>query len=111
MPGKGEMATYPPESLCMGCHASVRNDSPHIRKLAEFAKDKKSVPWVRIYRLPDYVWFSHKVHSKKVTCESCHGAVAERNVLTREKPITMKACMACHDEADAPNECNTCHNP
>jgi c(7)-type cytochrome triheme protein len=66
---------------------------------------------VRIYRLPDYVWFSHKVHSKKVTCESCHGAVAERNVLTRAKPITMKACMACHDEAEAPNECNTCHNP
>ena len=111
MPGNGEAATFPSESLCMGCHASVRKDSPHIKKLAEFARDKKLVPWVRVYRLPDYVWFSHKIHMKKSTCESCHGAVAERSVLTKEKPISMTSCMACHDEAKAPNECNTCHNP
>jgi hypothetical protein len=23
----------------------------------------------------------------------------------------MNACMACHDEHKAPNECNFCHNP
>ena len=64
---------------------------------AEFAKDKKPVPWVRVYQLPGYVWFSHKVHMKKGACETCHGPVAERDVLTREKPITMTACKACHD--------------
>ena len=111
MPGKGEMASFPSESLCMGCHASVRKDSPHIRKLAEFVKEKRPVPWVRIYRLPDYVWFSHKVHMKKATCETCHGPVSERTVLKQEKPITMAACITCHDETEAPNECNTCHNP
>jgi hypothetical protein len=110
MPGNGEMATYPPESLCMSCHATVKKDSPNIKKLAEFAKEKKPVPWVRIYKLPDYVWFSHKVHMKKATCETCHGPVAERSVLTKEKPINMTSCMSCHDETDAPNECNICHN-
>jgi hypothetical protein len=110
MPGKGEMATFPPESLCMTCHASIKKDSPAIRKLAAFAKENKPVPWVRIYKLPDYVWFSHKIHMKKATCETCHGPVAERDVLKREKPITMVACMACHDETNALNECNTCHS-
>jgi len=111
MPGNGEMATFPPESLCMGCHASLKKDSPHIQKLAQFVKEKKPVPWVRVYRLPEYVWFSHKVHVKKAACETCHGPVAGRDVLRQEKPITMAACMACHDETEAPNECNTCHNP
>src|SRR5207244_8183725 len=61
MPGNGEAATFPSESLCMGCHASVKKDSPHIQKLAEFAKEKKQVPWVRGYRLPDYVRFLQQV--------------------------------------------------
>jgi len=111
MPGDGEMATLPPESLCMGCHTSVKKDSPHIRKLAAFAQSKKPVPWKRVYRLPEYVWFSHKVHTKGTTCERCHGPVAERDQMKQEKPLTMIACMACHDETGALNECNTCHNP
>ncbi|HUS06358.1 MAG TPA: cytochrome c3 family protein [Bryobacteraceae bacterium] len=109
MPGKGELATFPPEPLCMTCHTSVKKDSPHIQKLARFAEEKKPVPWVRVYRLPRYVWFSHKVHAAKNSCETCHGPVAERDVITQEKPISMTSCMACHEEAQAPNECDTCH--
>src|SRR5688572_17025066 len=55
MPGKGEIAGFPPEALCMSCHSSVKKDSPHIQKLAKFAREKKPVPWVRVYRVPDYV--------------------------------------------------------
>jgi len=110
MPGKGEMATFPSESLCMGCHVSVKKGSPHIQALAKFAKEKTPVPWKRVYRLPDYVWFSHKIHMKGATCEKCHGDVGARDVVTREKPITMAACMSCHEETDAPNECNVCHD-
>jgi hypothetical protein len=110
MPGKGEMATFPPESKCMACHASIKTDSPAIQKLATYHRDKKPVPWARVYKLPDYVWFSHKRHAKS-TCEACHGPVAQRDVLARELPITMVACMACHEDHNAPNECNVCHNP
>jgi hypothetical protein len=93
----------------MGCHASIKSDSPHIRKLVDFAKEKKPVPWVRVYKLPDFVWFSHKVHAK-TACETCHGPVGEREVVRQEKPTNMTSCMSCHDETEAPNECNTCHN-
>jgi c(7)-type cytochrome triheme protein len=111
MPGKGEAATFPAESLCMSCHATVKKESPPIQKLAEFAEARRPVPWVRIYQLPKYVWFSHKIHTKEANCERCHGAVAEREVLTKEKPIDMNSCMSCHDEHKASNECNFCHNP
>ena len=110
MPGTGEAATFPAESKCMQCHVSVKKESPHIQKLSEFAKKNEPVPWIRIYKLPEFVWFSHKAHAK-AECARCHGAVAERDVITKEKPIDMNTCMGCHDEHKASNECNLCHNP
>lgn len=111
MPGKGEAATFPEESKCMACHAGVKTDSPEIQKLAEFARKKELVPWVRVYKLPGFVWFSHKVHTAIASCERCHGPVAERDIIKKEKPIDMNSCMSCHDEHEASNECNLCHNP
>ena len=110
MPGKGEAATFPAETVCMQCHAAVKRDSAAIQKLAAFVKEKKPVPWVRVYKLPDYVWFSHKAHGV-AACGKCHGDVAAREVLVKEKPIDMNSCMNCHDEHKASNECNLCHNP
>ena len=36
MPEPGEEMTYPAESKCMACHASVKTESPAIRKLATY---------------------------------------------------------------------------
>ena len=85
MPGKGEAATFPAETVCMQCHAAVKKDSAAIQKLAAFVKEKKPVPWVRVYKLPNYVWFSHKVHSSSAACAKCHGDVAAREVMVKEK--------------------------
>jgi hypothetical protein len=103
---------YPPEAKCMECHATIKVDSPFIKKLAEYHRGKKPVPWVRIYQVPDFVYFSHKVHvyKAKIDCQSCHGSVRERDVLTKEKPTTMAACIDCHKEKGALVGCGTCHN-
>lgn len=113
MPEPGEEMTYPAESKCMGCHASVKTESPAIQKLAAYDKDHQHVPWVQIYSLPDYVFFSHKTHIKKgkIGCETCHGPVAERDVIAKEKDTSMKACVDCHVEKHARVICNTCHAP
>ncbi len=113
MPSPGSSMGYPPTDKCMECHETVKADSASIKKLADYHNQNKPVPWVRIYRVPDYVYFSHKVHFKnaKIDCEVCHGPVAERDVITTEKPTTMTACMDCHKEHGAPVRCNTCHNP
>jgi c(7)-type cytochrome triheme protein len=110
-PGKGEAATFPKEEQCMQCHAAVKKESPAIKTLTAYAKKKESVPWVRVYKLPEYVWFSHKIHSKAAKCADCHGDVGSKEVLVKEKPIDMNSCMACHDKHEASNECNICHNP
>jgi hypothetical protein len=108
----GDAAGYPAEIACMGCHLSIKKESAAIQKLAGFASQKKPVPWVRIYRLPKTVYFSHEVHHKKakVDCAICHGPVAERDSVGQEKSIAMTDCMACHDRYQASNDCNLCHD-
>ncbi|MFN0101911.1 MAG: cytochrome c3 family protein [Bryobacteraceae bacterium] len=111
MPGEGFLATYPKETLCMGCHTSVKKDSPEIKKLAAFAAKKEPVPWAKVYQVPDIVWFNHAVHVKngKAECSVCHGDVGQREVLFQEKSTSMQTCMACHAAQGAPNGCDTCH--
>jgi hypothetical protein len=105
--------SYPPEAKCMQCHETIGKDRPGIKKLADYYKHQRPIPWVQVYELPDFVYFSHKVHYTKagLGCGVCHGPVAERDVIIREKPINMVVCMACHRERGAPVKCNTCHNP
>ena len=59
-PDPGETMGIPATSICMECHKSVRADSAAIRKLAKFHQDKAEVPWVRVYRIPGYVFFIGK---------------------------------------------------
>jgi hypothetical protein len=110
--GEGFQAGFPREATCMGCHVSVKKESPHIQKLAEHAKTRKPVNWTRIYRVPDYVWFNHASHftDAKIACETCHGPVAEREALGKEKPTNMASCMTCHARHGASNGCDFCHN-
>jgi hypothetical protein len=110
MPDTGEFATIPETKKCMTCHVAVKKESPHIQKLAEFHSSGKEVPWKRVYKIPDYVYFSHKIHVEKgASCDTCHGPVAEREVLRKERDITMGACMDCHRARQASNQCNFCH--
>jgi hypothetical protein len=111
MAGRGWVAGLPAESKCMACHIAVKIESPAIRKLAAYQNEGRPLPWERIYQLPNYVYFSHKRHHEKggVACETCHGPVAERDVLSKEKSTAMADCMACHEKAAASKECDTCH--
>ena len=96
--------SLPPEAKCMQCHSAIAVKSPAIQTLARYLQDKKPIPWVPIYELPDYVYFSHQKHARnsKMGCESCHGPVAERDVITIERPISMVACVDCHRSSGAP---------
>src|ERR1022692_76452 len=63
-------------------------------------KRKEPVSWARLYRLPDFVSFSHKRHFGKaqIACSTCHAEVERQDVLVKEKAIGMKSCMAFHDK-------------
>jgi hypothetical protein len=109
-PDPGEMMGLPATKACMGCHATVKTESPAIQKLAQFAKDQKPVPWLRIYQIPGYVYFSHRAHQEAgANCRTCHGPVAQRDVMTKEVEVSMGACMDCHRKNKASIDCAYCH--
>ena len=109
-PDPGGAMGFPAESLCMSCHRTTKVESPHIQKLAAAAGEKKRMEWVRVYQIRDFVYFSHRRHMKAgVGCETCHGPVKERDVISAEVVHNMQSCMACHKAMSARNECDACH--
>jgi hypothetical protein len=107
---KAERAGIPTAAQCMVCHTGIRKDSPVVRDLAEFHKQEKKIPWVRVYRLPDFVFFNHSTHvNAKAACAECHGPVEQRETLSAEVIHNMKTCMACHLARGASNKCHVCH--
>jgi hypothetical protein len=104
-------ATLPPTATCMGCHTNVKTDSPNIQKLKGYDDKNEAVPWRRVYRLPSFVYFSHKQHvtDAKVTCDVCHGNVPQLDAMQKVKDISMAACIDCHKSHSAPVNCDTCH--
>ena len=105
-----DQAGIPNAKDCLTCHRKFEIDSATLQILIEYEKAKREIPWVRIYKLPGFVFFSHQSHLKaKATCATCHGEVQERDLLWQEKEISMAACLNCHKERNAPTNCNLCH--
>ena len=109
-PDPGEAMTIAPASVCMQCHSSIKKDSLAIQKLAQYVQEGKPVPWVRVYKIPSYVSYSHRVHlAAKAVCSDCHANVAESVAVAKEGDISMGACMTCHQMRKAGFDCNFCH--
>ena len=103
-------ATIPSTNVCMNCHLVVRTDKPAIQQVTKLYEEGKPIPWVRVYRIPSFVYFSHRVHTAAGTaCETCHGPVRERDVITKEVSHNMQSCVACHTAKSARSGCTTCH--
>ena len=109
-PDPGEVMTFPSVSKCMVCHATIKADAPGIVALKRYAAAKQEVPWVRVYEIPSWVYFSHTVHTDGgVSCENCHGPVAQRDRLAKETNLSMAGCMNCHRARKATLDCAGCH--
>lgn len=60
------------------------------------------LPWVRVNRLPDYVYFNHSIHvTKGIGCSSCHGAVTSMQLTMRANAFHMDFCLQCHRNPQA----------
>lgn len=131
---KSDTAGVPPLKICMNCHKDVKRpkEDPEgagekqIKILTE-AWDRRAEPgaagirWVRIHDLPDYAFFSHRVHvNNNVKCQECHGPVQEMVRMRQAAPLTMAWCVECHrrEPSEAPAhwkragatlDCAACH--
>jgi hypothetical protein len=107
---KSPVAGIPSGRKCMGCHKFVAQDKPAIQALARRVEAGESLRWPRIFWLPDFNYFSHRMHVRAgVDCRSCHGDVAAMKTVVQTEPFTMGRCLACHDERHATRECLSCH--
>ena len=110
-PEPGKLMTFPATSTCMECHVTIAKDKPSIKTLADYAKSKRVIPWVRVYRvLPGVAW-SHRAHlDAGVKCETCHGQVAQMEAMSEVTSVTtMYSCLNCHELNHAKAACDTCH--
>ncbi len=110
-PDPGEAMELPAAGKCMFCHVAIAKNSPAIQKLSEYAKNKQAIPWARIYQLPDWVFWSHRVHLQaNQSCDSCHGPVSSMEATVQATTVTtMAGCIACHQKNNAPTGCQSCH--
>lgn len=99
---KGRHAGIPAVSVCMNCHTQVKPDSPEIQKLKKAVADKKSIEWIKVNRMADFVYFNHSQHvvAGKVDCMTCHGPVNTMTRMRQEQDFTMGWCIDCHRKSD-----------
>ena len=70
-------AGIPSVEKCMGCHKIVAaQGNEQVQKLHRFWEKQESVPWIRVFRIPEYAQFPHKNHIQAgLVCQTCHGRV------------------------------------
>lgn len=108
---KTRRSGLPTANLCMTCHAAIKTDSPEVKKIAQYKAEHKSIPWVRLYQVPGFIYYNHERHVKGagIVCSTCHGATGTEEVSVAHREFTMGFCIDCHKEKQASNDCSVCH--
>jgi hypothetical protein len=134
---RSEYAGLPSVERCMGCHKIIgAQDNPEIQKIHGYAQRGQPIPWIRIFKVPEFSFFPHKPHIRaSLACQTCHGPIERMPVvgahtgpqlgndllrLTGLRPATpalsMGWCIECHREQNAtrglraPLDCIACHH-
>jgi mono/diheme cytochrome c family protein len=134
---RSEYAGLPSVERCLGCHKIIgAQDNPEILKIHDYAKRGEPIPWVRVFKVPEFTFFPHRPHVRfGLECQTCHGPIERMRVVGADtgsklsddllrlvgfrppaRPLTMGWCVECHREQNAtrgsraPLECVTCHH-
>jgi hypothetical protein len=95
-------AGVPPTKTCMNCHSVLFNNVGYLEPVRESYRTDKSIHWVRVHRLADYVYFNHSIHvAKGVGCSTCHGTVDQMPLIFQASPLNMGWCIDCHRNPEA----------
>jgi hypothetical protein len=96
-------AGIPPTKTCMNCHSVLFNNAGYLEPVRESYRTDKSIPWVKVHRLADFVYFNHSIHvNKGIGCSTCHGRVDEMPLVFQANTLLMQWCLDCHRNP-APN--------
>jgi mono/diheme cytochrome c family protein len=134
---RSEYAGLPSVERCMGCHKIIgAQDNPEIAKIHDYARRGQPIPWIRVFKLPEFTHFPHAAHVRfGLECQTCHGPIERMRVVGADtgpkltddllrlaglrppaRALTMGWCVDCHREqnaargARAPLDCIACHH-
>ncbi len=112
---RSQVSGVPPMAICIGCHSDRPGISgalkaslqlSEVKKLLQFWREKKPIPWVKVHDVPDFVRYRHDAHINAknekypngVPCQECHGKIQDMHVVKRFFPNfgQMGWCMECH---------------
>ncbi len=90
-------AGIPPTKTCMTCHSQIWTNSSMLEPVRSSYASGKSLEWVRVNALPDFVYFDHSIHVHKgVGCTTCHGPVGDMPLTWKANTLQMSWCLDCH---------------
>lgn len=90
-------AGIPPTKTCMNCHSQIWSTAPILEPVRASFRDDMNLNWIRVYDLPDFVYFSHKIHVKQgVGCVTCHGEIDKMPLTYQANSLLMEWCIDCH---------------
>lgn len=134
---RSEYAGLPSVERCLGCHKIIgAQDNPEIAKIHDYARRGQPIPWVRVFKVPEFSFFPHRPHVRfGLECQTCHGPIERMRVVGADtgpklsddllrlvgfrpppRALTMGWCVECHREQNAtrgshaPLDCVICHH-
>jgi hypothetical protein len=94
-------AGLPPSESCLPCHSRLWREGSIFEPVRRSLARNRPIPWVRVNRLPDFVYFNHAIHvTGGIACEACHGPVEEMAPVRQSAPLTMSWCLDCHRDPE-----------
>ena len=98
---RGPVAGVPATQTCMNCHSQIWAASPYLEPVRASFRNDRSIAWIKVYDLPDFVYFNHAIHVQKgVGCATCHGRVDEMNQVWQASSLQMESCLDCHRQPE-----------
>jgi hypothetical protein len=90
-------AGIPPTETCMSCHSELWTNSTMLQPVRDSWSSGKSLEWIRVHDLPDFVYFNHSIHiNKGIGCSTCHGRVDTMPLIRKVNNLYMQWCVNCH---------------
>lgn len=95
----------PKEETCGRCHAEVSDPFQ-----CAFCH-QQGAPRVAFDSPERIIDFPHQFHvgQEQMNCEDCHAGLDQTDYASRLNWPIMTDCLTCHQDVDAPYECETCH--
>jgi hypothetical protein len=97
---RGPSADLPSLELCATCHRTISGDNEDMQAVVTAFDEGREVSWPRVYKQPDFVYFSHRPHVAVagLSCDTCHGNVGEMTLARKVRDMHMGFCLNCHED-------------